>query len=57
VDDKFVGNTPSVITLLAGSHEIRMEDANRKPWTRKLETSAGSKITIRGTIEAPAGDK
>jgi hypothetical protein len=57
VDDKFVGNTPSVITLPAGSHEIRMEDANRKPWTRTLETSAGSKITIRGTFEAPAGDK
>jgi hypothetical protein len=57
VDDKFVGNTPSVITLSAGSHEIRMEDANRKPWTRKLETSAGSKITLRGTFEVPASDK
>jgi hypothetical protein len=57
VDDKFVGNTPSVITLSAGAHDIRIEDANRKPWTRRLETSAGSKITLRGTFEAPAGDK
>ena len=56
VDGKFVGNTPSSVNLAPGSHEIRVESANRKPWTRTLEVSAGSKITIRATLEA-ASDK
>ena len=52
VDGKFAGNTPSTLTLAAGSHEIRVEAARFKPWTRTLETTAGSKVTIRAPLEA-----
>ena len=52
VDGKFVGNTPSTLTLAPGSHEIRMESAGRKTWTRTVETSAGGRITLRGTLDA-----
>ena len=52
VDGKFVGNTPSMLTLAMGSHEVRIESEHFKPWTRTLETSAGSKITIRAPLQA-----
>ena len=51
VDNKFVGDTPSTLTLAAGSHEIRVEAPTLKPWSRTLEAVAGSKITIRATLE------
>ncbi len=54
VDGKFVGNTPSMLNLAMGSHEIRIESEHFKPWTRTLETSAGSKITIRAPLQAAA---
>ncbi len=54
VDGKFVGNTPSMLNLAIGSHEIRIESEHFKPWTRTLETNAGSKITIRAQLQASA---
>jgi PEGA domain len=51
VDGKFVGNTPSTLTLTAGSHEIRIEAATLKPWSRTFDAVAGSRITIRATLE------
>jgi hypothetical protein len=51
VDNKFVGNTPSTLTLAAGSHEIRVEAPTLKSWSRTFEAVAGSKITIRATLE------
>jgi hypothetical protein len=54
VDGKFVGNTPSMLNLAIGSHEIRIESEHFKPWTRTLETSAGSKITVRAPLQASA---
>ena len=52
VDGKFVGNTPSMLNLAMGSHDIRIESEHFKPWARTLETSAGSKITIRAPLQA-----
>jgi hypothetical protein len=57
VDGKFVGDTPSMLVLSPGAHEVRMEETNRKPWTRTLETSAGGNISLRATFEAPAAEK
>jgi hypothetical protein len=51
VDGKFVGNTPSTLTLTVGSHEIRIEAAMLKSWSRKFEAVAGSRITIRAILE------
>jgi PEGA domain len=52
VDGKFAGNTPSTLALPPGSHELRVETARFKPWTRTLETTAASKITVRAALEA-----
>ncbi len=57
VDNKFVGNTPSTLTLAAGSHEIRVEAPTLKPWSRTFEAVAGSKITIRATLEPLSQEK
>jgi PEGA domain len=54
VDGKFVGNTPSMLNVAMGSHEIRIESEHFKPWSRTLETSAGSRITIRAPLQAAA---
>jgi hypothetical protein len=51
VDGKFVGNTPSTLALPAGSHEVRVEGARFKPWTRTLSSTAGSTVTIHATLE------
>jgi hypothetical protein len=51
VDGKFVGNTPSTLTLTVGSHEIRIEAATLKPWSRTFDAVAGSRITIRAILE------
>jgi PEGA domain len=52
VDGKFMGNTPSMLVLVPGGHEIRIEAARLKPWTRSFEASAGSKVTIQAPLEA-----
>ena len=51
VDGKFAGNTPSALNLAPGSHDIRIESEKRKPWTRSLEVTVGSKITVRAVLE------
>ncbi|HEY1861442.1 MAG TPA: PEGA domain-containing protein [Gemmataceae bacterium] len=50
VDGKFVGNTPSTLTLAPGSHEIRIQAGKFKPWTRTLESTAGSTVTIHAAL-------
>ena len=51
VDGKFMGNTPSVLALPIGSRQIRVEAAGRKPWTRALEATAGSRVSLRATLD------
>ncbi len=57
VDNKFVGNTPSTLPLVPGSHEIRVEARSLKPWTRTFDAIAGSTITIRATLEPAPREK
>lgn len=42
VDGKFVGNTPSSVSLSAGEHAVRITKKGFKPWERKLTVSGGS---------------
>lgn len=42
VDGKFVGNTPSSVTLPAGEHTVRITKKGYKAWERKLTVSAGA---------------
>ena len=50
VDGKFVGSTPSTLALPPGSHQIRIEVDKFKPWTRTLESNAGSTVSVRATL-------
>jgi len=50
VDGKFVGSTPSTLALAPGSHEIRIEANKFKPWTRTLESTAGSTVTVHAAL-------
>lgn len=42
VDGKFVGNTPSSVSLPAGEHNIRISKKGYKAWQRMLSVSGGS---------------
>jgi hypothetical protein len=42
VDGKFVGNTPSSVSLSAGEHAVKITKQGFKPWERKLTVSGGS---------------
>jgi hypothetical protein len=52
VDGKFSGSTPSSLALPPGTHEIRVDAPHFKEWTRSLETTAGSQVSVRATLEA-----
>lgn len=51
VDGKFMGSTPSVVSLSPGSHEVLINSKGYKPWTRKLEVTKHSKVTIQAVLE------
>jgi len=42
VDGKFMGNTPSSISLPAGDHTVRITKKGYKTWERKLSVSGGN---------------
>jgi len=42
VDGKYVGNTPSSVSLPAGEHTVRIARKGFKPWERKLTVSGGT---------------
>jgi len=52
VDDKFVGNTPSTLTLPSGTHTVRVEAANRVAWTREIELLRDSNVNLRAMLVA-----
>ena len=53
VDGKFVGSTPSSITVAAGDHDIAVKKAGFLPWDKKLSVSTGHiNITAELTAEA-----
>lgn len=51
VDNKFVGNTPSMLHLAAGIHEIKIEAAGKKTWERQLDVLRDSKLTLAPELE------
>jgi S1-C subfamily serine protease len=52
VDDKFVGNTPSRLTLDSGAHIVRLEAANRATWTREVNLLKDSNVSLKATLVA-----
>lgn len=56
VDDKYVGNTPSVLRLPAGSHALRLELHGFLTWEREIEVLEDSDVTVKGMLETPESE-
>jgi PEGA domain len=52
VDDNFMGNTPSLVRLPAGSHAVRIEAKGRKVWTRTISLTVGGEVTLQAALDA-----
>jgi S1-C subfamily serine protease len=50
VDGKFVGNSPSTLTLPAGSHSIEVKDAKEASWKRDLEVLSDGDVNLRAVL-------
>lgn len=51
VDGKFVGSTPSSITIAPGDHDVTVKKSGFTDWTRKVTVSSGH-ISINAELEA-----
>lgn len=54
VDGDFVGNTPSMVNLPLGNHEITLRKKGYTDWSRKLNVIGGN-IHLSADLEAAAG--
>lgn len=52
VDGKFVGETPSTLQLIAGTHHLEVKAAGRKSWERDLEVLKGSRLTLHPALDS-----
>jgi hypothetical protein len=50
VDGKFIGNTPSSLTLVAGDHSIKVTKKGYKIWERNL-TASGGAVNLSAELE------
>lgn len=51
VDGKYVGNTPSEISLDTGNHEILVSLPGFVEWKRELNVSSGSELTVNAVLQ------
>jgi PEGA domain/Trypsin-like peptidase domain len=52
VDNNFVGNTPSTLTLAAGSHDVRVESPSHVPWSRQVQLLKDSNKNLKAALIA-----
>ena len=52
VDGKFAGQTPSTFHLAIGTHQVEIRNAGRKSWTREIDISKDSEITLHPALAA-----
>lgn len=52
LDGKFVGDTPSVLQVSAGTHKIRIESAGKKPFERELDVLKDSQVSLNAALES-----
>ena len=52
IDGNFMGNTPSLVLLAAGSHDVRVEAKGHKAWIRTISLTAGGEVTLQATLDA-----
>ena len=50
VDGKFVGDTPSILPLGTGTHNVVVKVDGKKPWERNLEVIRDSQTQIRAVF-------
>ena len=53
IDGKFVGSTPSSVTVAPGDHEIAVKKSGFTVWDRKISVSSG-RVNISAELEAEA---
>ncbi len=51
IDGKFVGDTPSTISLAAGTHQIAIKARGKKDWKREIEVMKGSQVTLHPVLD------
>jgi PEGA domain len=51
IDGKFVGDTPSTISLAAGMHQIAIKASGKKDWKREIEVMKGNQVTLHPVLE------
>jgi hypothetical protein len=51
LDGKYVGSTPSSITLSSGAHTVSFSLPGFIPWTRNLTVSPGSELTVSAILQ------
>jgi hypothetical protein len=57
VDNNFVGNTPSSISVGAGDHTISISLAGYQPWNRNIHTSGGKINLTASLVKAAASNR
>ena len=51
IDGNFVGNTPSIVVVAAGQHQLVVEKSGYKPWEKKIAVSSGQ-VKVDAVLEA-----
>jgi len=51
VDGKYVGSTPSVLTLSVGNHAVEVALPGFAQWKRDLTVSTGSELTVNAVLQ------
>jgi hypothetical protein len=51
VDGKFIGQTPSTVSLGAGSHHVELKASGKNSWARDLEVFKDSRLTLHPVLE------
>lgn len=51
VDGRYVGSTPSVVSLSVGNHSVEISLPGFAPWNRELMVSAGSEPAVNAVLQ------
>jgi len=51
IDGKYAGSTRSNIKLIPGSHDITVKKDGYEPWSRTLDVTAGSELTVNADLQ------
>ena len=51
VDGSFMGNTPAQLKLTAGKHRVQIVSEGFSEWSREIEVSVGSELSLNDDTE------